>query len=148
MYQYPFLRYDFNHSQWAKNNVCYSDLESYDFFSKKDFRCKLDLITGKGCNSMCNGHGYCVSGQCFCDVAWRGSLCEVQSCPGQYDDCSLHGSCNSATQVCSCNPGKTTNIQCQLYSIPLICLKYYNFMQYVNWRQGYFVKFPLIFADL
>lgn len=111
--------------------------------------CKLDFInTGKGCNSMCNGHGYCVSGQCFCDVAWRGSLCEVQSCPGQYDDCSLHGSCNSATQVCTCNPGKTTTciyiVTCTLYSIPLICLKYCNFMHYVICWQRILLKLPFL----
>ena len=62
---------------------------------------------GKGCNSLCNGHGTCSdTNQCVCDEAWRGSKCEVRGCPGEGRDCSGHGECNSALQTCRCNPGE------------------------------------------
>jgi hypothetical protein len=32
-------------------------------------------------------------------------VCEVPGCPGVGDDCSGHGSCNSADKTCICDPG-------------------------------------------
>lgn len=60
---------------------------------------------GLGCNAECNDHGKCNGTHCDCDVAWRGSKCEVQGCPGEKEDCSLHGTCNAALQLCTCIPG-------------------------------------------
>lgn len=60
---------------------------------------------GLGCNLECNGHGKCNGTHCICDMAWRGSKCEIQGCPGVTEDCTQHGTCNSALQLCTCIPG-------------------------------------------
>ncbi|KAI8479536.1 hypothetical protein Bbelb_427260 [Branchiostoma belcheri] len=64
--------------------------------------------TGYNCDSECSGNGQCVNGRCECDNwmvgnSFVGELCEQQGCPGE--NCNAHGSCNSATQTCTCYPG-------------------------------------------
>ena len=71
--------------------------------------CECDsCYTGKDCDHECSDHGSCTGGLCVCDTAFRGTKCEVAGCPGLHQDCSLHGSCNSATQTCICLPGESS----------------------------------------
>ena len=63
--------------------------------------------SGVGCDSECSQHGYILNGTCQCAKAWRGTLCDIPGCPGMNDDCSGHGSCNSATHECTCYEGWT-----------------------------------------
>ena len=65
----------------------------------------LPCFTGGGCQTECTGHGHCVGGTCSCAETWRGAYCEVQSCPGSPVDCSGHGECNAALQLCVCEGG-------------------------------------------
>ena len=45
-------------------------------------------------------------------------MCERFGCPGANEkDCSGHGTCNSATHVCDCDPGYA-GIGCQNFTCP------------------------------
>jgi hypothetical protein len=50
---------------------------------------QLEFALSPAC---CNGHGYCVAGQCQCDSLWTGKSCEVPQCP---NNCSGFGYCVS-----------------------------------------------------
>ncbi|XP_019646039.1 PREDICTED: uncharacterized protein LOC109486623 [Branchiostoma belcheri] len=64
---------------------------------------------GRGCTSECSGNGVCENGECRCSDNWRGSLCEIPGCPGEGEDCSGHGECNSVQHKCFCFPGWSGN---------------------------------------
>ncbi|CAG9335039.1 unnamed protein product [Blepharisma stoltei] len=52
-------------------------------------------------NGICNGHGSCFFGKCYCDPQYDGEDCSIKkSCP---DDCNSHGVCRFGK--CYCNPG-------------------------------------------
>jgi hypothetical protein len=44
---------------------------------------------------------------CDCDIGWRGIHCEKPGCPGEGQDCSGNGVCNSFEKECVCNVGWT-----------------------------------------
>ena len=62
---------------------------------------------GVGCDSECSEHGTIVNSKCQCDIGWRGTYCENPGCPGDGEDCSGHGECNSALHTCICQNGWT-----------------------------------------
>ena len=77
--------------------------------------------TGISCDQLCSGRkgASCVNGVCKCGFdGWRGQVCERFGCPGANEkDCSGHGTCNSATHVCDCDPGYA-GIGCQNFTCP------------------------------
>jgi hypothetical protein len=57
---------------------------------------------------VCNGHGYCFNGTCFCFDGWKGRYCEYNStnstsCLNGTNVCSGHGYCKG--NVCYCKFG-------------------------------------------
>lgn len=77
-------------------------------------QCECDAChIGLFCESTCNGHGTCGEKGCDCEDNWRGKKCTIPGCPGEDEDCSGHGICNSGTGVCYCHTGFTS--RCNYY---------------------------------
>lgn len=59
-----------------------------------------------------------MNGSCNCGFeGWRGELCENRGCPGWGEDCTGHGTCNSATGKCTCDE-KWTGTGCEKPDCP------------------------------
>ena len=77
--------------------------------------------TGINCDKLCSGKSgaRCESGVCKCGFeGWRGQFCQRRGCPGaNEEDCSGHGTCDSVTHTCGCDPGYA-GIGCENFTCP------------------------------
>lgn len=61
--------------------------------------------------------------RCLCDPGWSGQACEIGACP---KNCSGHGTCDTATAMCACDPPagaavKWTGPSCSILSCSSNC---------------------------